>query len=132
MAKAKPQPKEKAGSSDGENKTETAPAKTETLPTAGSAGLEKESAGSGPTSLENETNPPPAPKPQKLKKGEIPPAPPLDPYQGPKTPAYMDWMKKYHPKDYAKKYASLIISQKERADKIALEQLRKRQRGDGV
>ena len=36
---------------------------------------------------------------------EIPPAPPQDPYLGDKTPAFMEWVAKFHPDEFAKRYA---------------------------
>jgi hypothetical protein len=35
---------------------------------------------------------------------DIPPAPEMNPMMGDKTPAYMEWLAKYHPEDYAVRY----------------------------
>src|SRR5262245_392862 len=35
---------------------------------------------------------------------DIPPEPPMDPRMGDKTPAYMEWLSKYHPELYEARY----------------------------
>ena len=42
----------------------------------------------------------PSPPPQ-----EVPPAPEMDPRLGDKTPAYMEWLAKFFPEDFKKRYA---------------------------
>ncbi len=37
---------------------------------------------------------------------KIPEAPAKDPAMGEKTPKYVEWLKKYHPKDFAKKFTN--------------------------
>lgn len=41
----------------------------------------------------------------------IPPAPVMDPMQGDKTPAYVEWMFKYNPAEAAKKYNGRVVGQ---------------------
>lgn len=44
-------------------------------------------------------------KPKSEPKQNIPPAPELDPMLGDKTPAFVEWMRDYHPQDFAIRYA---------------------------
>ncbi len=52
---------------------------------------------------ESEVEPEEAPAP-KLKKGEIPPCPPMTIEAGDKTPEVIAWYKKYKPAEFAEKY----------------------------
>jgi hypothetical protein len=42
----------------------------------------------------------PTPPPQ-----DVPPEPEMDPRLGDKTPAYMEWLAKFYPEDFKKRYA---------------------------
>jgi hypothetical protein len=46
----------------------------------------------------------PAPPPVAVAPGEVPPPPALDKMQGIKTPAYVAWLKRYHPEEYKQKF----------------------------
>ena len=47
-------------------------------------------------------------KAPKAKPAVIPPAPKTNPLMGEYTPEYLGWVKKYHPKEYAVKYADKV------------------------
>jgi hypothetical protein len=36
----------------------------------------------------------------------IPPAPELDPQAGDKTPAYVEWLREYHPEEYVARFSA--------------------------
>lgn len=47
------------------------------------------------------------PKPPKKSEQlqDIPPAPELDPQAGDKTPAYVEWLREWHPEEYAERFS---------------------------
>jgi hypothetical protein len=45
-------------------------------------------------------------KPAPKKSEEIPPAPALDPQAGDKTPAYVEWLREYHPEEYVARFSA--------------------------
>jgi hypothetical protein len=45
-------------------------------------------------------------KPAAKKPEEIPPPPALDPQAGDKTPAYVEWLRQYHPEEYVARFST--------------------------